>query len=69
MAYIIEGPGPSKSNPRWTIDLWRDYRNSETLFEWYERDTKESRDRLIDMLLGHGHKFPPDLDGTEWTEE
>lgn len=70
MAYIVEGPGPVdwenvKPGETFTIDLWRDYTDSKTLFEWYERDTKEGRDLLVGVLLARGHEFPPE-EKTPW---
>ena len=62
MAYIIEGPKPLRPGQLWTIDLWRDYTNSDTSYEFYESETKEGRDRLVQSLLERGHEFEPDIE-------
>ena len=59
MAYIIDGISPKG----YYIDLWYDYNDHTTVFEFYQMDTEEERDKLIEKFQNRGHELPPDWEG------
>ena len=58
MAYIIDSTSPKG----YYIDLWYDYNDHTTSFEFYQVKTQQERDKLIEELQDRGHELPPDCE-------